>query len=373
MVVGAFSSPCQCPEEARFVRQLAPWYHCPVKARLLALYHLGMPRSSSGPAEVDIAQRTSTAPPGPKAGEEIFAGPEIQAALKRLEMARERLLSAAIAFCDGSISAGQLKAVREFLREQDLQLTRLTGRQIPPFALEQPPIEPRPVPEAPPPPPQAQSREEPSPAGPIDPEIGVQLESLDRKLGVLEENYTLGRINATQYKAIRHHYSEQREVALKLHAANPASDRWRVVLEEGRTVFLMQLNEAACRGFALYDIQTRARIFLEGTMGKTAEEAMTLLGTFCPPAAGGSAGRMLATRTEDGMSLLLIPGQHTAALMTFSQDPPGWQVRTLREVHRNFEAANHATLARGERTTLVFPDVSRIVKPQDRGEEASVL
>lgn len=321
-----------------------------------------MPRSSERPAEVETAQRPSTAPPAPKAGEETFASPEIQGALKRLEMARERLISAAIAFCDGSISAGQLKAVREFLREQDLQLTRLTGRQIPPFASELPPVKPEAIPEAPAPPP-ARPRDEPVPVGPIDPEIATQLESLDRKLEVLEENFTLGRINATQYEAIRHHYSEQREVALKLHAANPASDRWRVVLEEGKTVFLMQLNEAACRGFALYDIQTRARIFLEGTMGKSAEELMALLGTFGPPASGGSAGRMLATRTDDGMSLLLIPGQHTAALVTFSQDPPGWQVRALREVHRNFEAANHGALARGERTTLVFPDVGRIVKP----------
>jgi len=90
-----------------------------------------MPRSSGGPAEVDIAQRPSAAPPGPKAGEEIFASPEIQATLKRLEMARERLLSAAIAFCDGSISAGQLKAVRELAAIQAGEDVPITSHGVP--------------------------------------------------------------------------------------------------------------------------------------------------------------------------------------------------------------------------------------------------
>ncbi len=300
---------------------------------------------------------------GPKAGEETLVGPEIQVALKNLEMARERLLAAAIAFADGEISGPQLRAVREFYREQDLLLTRLTGSQVPPFADDRTGVAPETVPEA----------HAPFPA-PVEPlqgmplaeeageELGAQLASLERKMARLEQDFALGTINPTQYRAVRRHYHEQREVALKLHATNPSSDRWRVILEEGKTIFLLQLNEAACLGFAIYDIQSRGRIFLEGSMAHSAEEAMALLGTFGPPTSSGN-GRMLATRTDDGDSLLLIPGKHTAALVRFTSDPPGWQVRALREVHRNFEAANHISLARGERITLVFPDVSRMVKP----------
>lgn len=315
--------------------------------------------------------------------------PEIREAIERRDLARDRLLSAAIAFCDGTIGAAQLRAVREFLREQDLHLARLTGRGAPPFV--EPPTVVRPV--SPP-------REKPGPAEPVPAkpgpekkarrlaaqeeqwlggppqgpsstplakgeiglEIAARLAGLDRKMSRLEQDFSLGRVNSTQYQAIRRHYTEQREVALRLHASNPKSDRWRVVLEEGRTEFILQLNEAACLGFALYDIKTRHRIYLEGTMGQSAEEAMALLGTFGPPTSESSPGLMLATRTDDGNSLLLIPGRFTAALITFSEDPPGWQVRALREVHRNFEAANAASLARGERRTLVFPDVGRIVK-----------
>jgi hypothetical protein len=312
---------------------------------------------------VDTRANQGRGPEAPRPGEERFAGPEIQAALRNLELARDRLLAAAMAFSDGEITAQQLRAVREFYREQDLLLTRLTGTPIPPFTDRPHPSEPEPIPEAQVPmPAPVEPRQEVKQAEEAGEEIGTQLAQLERKMAQLEQDYALGNINPTQYRAVRRHYHEQREVALKLHASNPRSERWRVVLEEGKTVFLLQLNEASCLGFAIYDTQSRARTFLEGSMGRSAEEAMALLGTFGPPTVSGT-GRMLATRTDDGDSLLLIPGQYTVALVRFTSDPPGWQVRALREVHRNFEAANHVALARGERITLVFPDVSRIVKP----------
>lgn len=321
----------------------------------------------SGQAEVQTRQEPAQTNPIPRRdGGETYVSPEIGAALRRLDLARERLVSATIAFCDGAISFEQLRAVREYYRQQDLYLTQLSGRQVPPF--EEEPASPEPEVIEPAALPAVEVAPQPELTLPLQLEgeqaddIRARIALLDRKLAILEENFAMGRINATQYRAIRKHYMEQRQVALRLHASNPRSDRWRVVLEEGKTVFLMQLNEAACLAFALYDMQTRQRIFLQGRMGPTAEEAMALLGTFGPPAAEGDAGRMLATRTDDGQSLLLVPGRHTAALITFSQDPPGWQVRAVREVHRNFEAANHAALARGERKNLVFPDLSRILK-----------
>jgi hypothetical protein len=360
-----------------------------------AMYHQRMGADPGPAGQVQTKeQRLGRRSAGESTAEMGRESPEIKEAIERRDLARDRLLSAAIAFCDGTIGAAQLRAVREFLREQDLHLARLTGRGTPPFV--EPPTAVRPVsppreklaaaepvaarpgleqgatgiPAAGIPPQEEQwlglppqgSSAPPLAKGEIGLEIAARLAGLDRKVSRLEQDFSLGRVNPTQYQAIRRHYTEQREVALRLHANNPKSDRWRVVLEEGRTEFILQLNEAACLGFALYDIKTRHRIYLEGTMGQTAEEAMALLGTFGPPTSESSPGLMLATRTDDGNSLLLIPGRFTAALITFSEDPPGWQVRALREVHRNFEAANAASLARGERRALVFPDVGRIVR-----------
>ncbi len=310
-----------------------------------------MPRGQSE-LEAEVAQTEREA-----------ADPAIQRGREQLAIARERMLSAALAFCDGTISAGQLRAVREFLREKDSHLAKLEGATVPVFVED--------------PPPQAEVGligEETLTDRSIKetlrleletedaPELMEMLTALDEKLDRLEDDFEHGRINASQYRAIRRHYQEQREVALRLKQAHPRSDRWRVVLEEGRTTFLMQLNEAQCTCVALFDLNSRERIFLQGDMPPAAEEAMGLLRTFGPPRQESGPGRMLATHLDDSSCLLLIPGHFTAVLAIFSQDPPGWQVRALKEVLLNFEAANRTGLRKSQHEKLVFPDLRRFVK-----------
>jgi hypothetical protein len=305
----------------------------------------------------------------------------LEEAYARLDQARRRLLSASIAFCDGSISAGQLRAVRELLRETEQRIIQLGGDQARPFvderaapsSISSPEVvqaekADTPSPSAKPasaaerqvfaPPEAAAADQLPSESG----DLRDMLLSLDQKITRLEQDFQQGRINASQYRAIRRHYLEQRQVAIRLRQAHPESERWRVVLEEGKTSFLLQLNEASCRGIGFYAINSRERLFLQGNMPPSAEEAMALLGTFGASGNDSPPGRMLATQAEDGTTLLLIPGKYTAALVVFSQDPPGWQVRALREVHQNFEAANKAALSRNQHASLIFPDLSRFIR-----------
>lgn len=286
---------------------------------------------------------------------------------EKLDKARQRMLSAAVAFCDGLISAGQLRAVREMLREQELRFAKLEGEGSPPFVE---PAAPTPATSPSVPVEQLQPAEPAAgaeglfdrPRGPINEELQSMLGHLDEKIGNLEGDFQQGRINASQYRAIRRHYMEQHEVALRLHRANPASDRWRIVLEEGKTTFLMQLNEAECRCIAFYDLASRDCMLLQGELPNEAEEAMRFLSTFGHGPSDQPTGRMFATQTDDGANLLLIPGRYTAALVAFSDEPPGWQVRALREVLRNFEAANNVALDRGERKALVFPNLNRFFR-----------
>lgn len=294
------------------------------------------------------------------------ANPEFQQAQQKLAKAKERMLSAAVAFCDGLISAGQMRAVREMLREQELRVSELQGEQQIPFVEEQP--DPTPASPAVP----AEAIREPEEriadssssdgAKAIDEELRQMLDHLDDKIARLETDFQQGRINASQYRAIRRHYREQHEVALRLHQSNPRSDRWRIVLEEGKTSFLMQLNEAECRCIAFYDLGSQDCIYVQGELPSEAEEAMRFLSTFGQPPGKGTNGRMFATQTDDGTNLLLIPGRFTAALVAFSEEPPGWQVRALREVLRNFEAANSGPLNEGERESLVFPNLDRFFR-----------
>lgn len=309
------------------------------------------PMSESGPlVETEVADQET----------ETGVDPEIQRAHEQLALARERMLSSALAFCDGTISAGQLRAVRELLREQDMRLTQLEG-ETPPVFVEDVPAEDFIVDDSL----TEQSIEETLKLElerQESPELMEMLSNIDEKIERLEDDFETGRINGSQYRAIRRHYQEQREVAMRLKEAHPSSDRWKVVLEEGRTTFLMQLNEALCTCVAIYDRKDRDQIFIQGEMPDAAEEAMGLLRTFGPPREESGPGRMLATHLDDGSGLLLIPGSYTAVLAVFSQDPPGWQVRALKEVLLNFEAANRAALRKSEYKKLVFPDLRRFVK-----------
>jgi hypothetical protein len=291
---------------------------------------------------------------------ETGVDPEVQRARDQLALARERMLSSALAFCDGTISAGQLRAVRELLREQDMRLTQLEG-ETPPVFVEDVPAEDFVAEDS-----LTEQSIEESLKLELErhesPELMDMLSNIDEKIERLEDDIENGRINGSQYRAIRRHYQEQREVAMRLKEAHPSSDRWRVVLEEGRTTFLMQLNEALCTCVALYDLKDREQIFIQGDMPDSAEEAMGLLRTFGPTRKESGPGRMLATQLDDGSGLLLIPGSYTAVLAVFSQDPPGWQVRALKEVLLNFEAANRAALRKSKFNKLVFPDLQRFVK-----------
>lgn len=289
---------------------------------------------------------------------------EYKDALDWLERAQEKFLSAAIAFCDGSISEGQLRAARELLREWEQRVSKMEGVEAAPFVEEEPStIHPLP--------PDVVTtdkitdtviEEDEIPDEDLPQDLKQRLALLDQKMSRLEQDYQQGRINSSQYRAVRRHYMQQREVALRMNKMYPESDRWQVVLEEGKTSYLIQLNEAACHAVGLYNINSRERIFIEGDMPTSAEDAMGLLGTFGASEEEGMSSRMFATQIEDGSALLLIPGTSTVCLGVFSQSPPAWQVRALREVHRNFEVVNHATLEDDKLDKLIFPDLTRFIK-----------
>lgn len=323
------------------------------------------PTQTSAPASSTVGESPPSAEREPASSS---VRPEIQEAQKSLERARERFHSAALAFCDGLISEGQLRAVREMLQEKELHLAEIEGEHAAPFREEEPVVHLHleSLPERKLPSSEAAAPSRDTTQGlqelELDQELETKLARLTEKIARLEADFHQSRINATQYRAIRRHYLEQHEVALRLHKANPTSDRWRVVLEEGKTRFLMQLNEAECRCVAFYDMSSRDCIYVEGELPPESEDAMRFLATFGPNSEEPRAGRMFATQTDEGVNLLLIPGRHTAALVAFSDEPPGWQVRALREVLRNFEAANQVALSRGERKSLVFPNLDRFFR-----------
>ena len=311
------------------------------------------------------------------------------AALTRLRNARQRLYSAAIAFCEGHISEGQLRAVRELLRAHEQHFAETGEIMVPPFIdeldlssqlPESDQEESTPTAETPAPKTRTPSPEPPTaltpepelkPRMPLDEDpvqtIQQKLDSLEKKIQVLEEDIHKGRINPAQYRAIRRHYQEQRSIAVQLHKKHPESDRWRVVLEDGKTTFLMQVNESICFGVSCYAYETHQLLFYEGHLPEGSESGISFLGAFGGPMPKDQTRRMFGTQTDDGTTLLLIPGQYSAAVAAFSKEPPEWQARALREVHRNFEYANRAVLGEGVVRPLVSPDLSNFIRSKPTG------
>jgi hypothetical protein len=337
----------------------------------------GMSTDPLGLRDLDHKSRSpGSGDSGPEqpVGEEILEGQE---ELAHLQKARQRLYSAAIAYCEGHISAGQLRAVRELLRSHEQHYAEKGEVILPPFIEELtendevdiqaeiaesldaavPPIQPI-APLEPPTP--DESLNEPV-EDPDDP-MHEKLVTLEKKLGRLEEDIHAGRINPSQYQAVSKHYEEQRTVAIRLRDRHPGSDQWRVVLEDGKTNFLMQIHEAVCYGVAFYEYKSHELLYLEGRLPDRSTESISFLGAFGGPVAGDHSERMYATQSEDGTTLLLIPGKYSAALIAFSKEPPEWQARALREVHHNFEYANRTTFERGLTRSLVFPNLSNFIR-----------
>jgi len=103
-----------------------------------------------------------TSPPDVSQDESQRLNPELDAAIKRLRTARTQFISAAIAFCDGLISDGQLRATRELLREKEILVEQLAkGDEIP--------IIEEPLPEGPP------QELEVVDTGPLETEVEVDL------------------------------------------------------------------------------------------------------------------------------------------------------------------------------------------------------
>jgi hypothetical protein len=113
---------------------------------------------------------------------------------------------------------------------------------------------------------------------------------------------------------------------------------------------------------AFFDYKSHELLYLEGRLPDRSTESISFLGAFGGPVAGDQSERMYATQSEDGTTLLLIPGQYSAALVAFSKEPPEWQARALREVHRNFEYANRTTFERGLTRSLIFPNLSNFIR-----------
>ena len=171
------------------------------------------------------------------------------------------------------------------------------------------------------------------------------LEFLDRKIQEVTTEFTKGNINQAQYEVVFTHYHEQRALVERILSRNPVSDSWQQAAAGGFTDYLRQQHAAEVMGYALCDNRSGKII---QTIGKLDLQAELLAPMLASLSEADVAQGAKCTQIEGGRWLVLVPGQYTAAVMLFSNEPTGEQLKTITTLHREFEKENLAVLERGE-------------------------
>jgi len=202
------------------------------------------------------------------------------------------------------------------------------------------------------------SAPQPTPTPPESPtNPTAALTTLRRKMELVSDEFAQGKINRAQFNAVYKRYSEQRTIIERLLERNPDSQAWKQVIGvKGQTGFLRTHFEAQPLYFVVYRHNHFEPIMIGGKQ-KASEDlikpVLTLVWSM-PTRPKNGLGRK---QIGDTQWLILACGDNTATAVMFSLEPSIAQARLVRDLHADFERANHAALARGwivpER--MVFP------------------
>ncbi len=196
----------------------------------------------------------------------------------------------------------------------------------------------------------------PAAESPTNPHIA--LNTLRRKMELISDEFSQGKINRAQFNAMYKRYSEQRTIIERLLERNPQSQAWRQVIGvKGQTGFLRQHFEAQPLYFALYRHHHYEPIMSGGKLPPDPlliKPVLTLVWSMSNRPKNGLGRKPMG----DTQWLILAVGESAATAVMFSLEPSIAQARLVRDLHADFERANQAALARG----WVVPE--RMVFPQ---------
>jgi seryl-tRNA synthetase len=204
----------------------------------------------------------------------------------------------------------------------------------------------------------------PAPDTPANPVSALNV--LRQKMQTIADEFAEGKINRAQFNAMYKRYSEQRTIIERLVQRNPDSDAWRQVMgTKGYTSYLRSHFEAQPLYYAIHAHRQEKPIVMGGTKSAVATSLQPLLEAVWKmsniPKAG--VGRK---SLANGEWLILVIGEYALTAVVFSLEPSIVQARLVRDLHNDFERANHAALAR----KWIIPD--RMVFPQRALTEASL-
>ncbi len=180
---------------------------------------------------------------------------------------------------------------------------------------------------------------------------------LREKMARLANEFAEGKLNQAQFDAIYARYSEQRDITERLLERDPGSQAWQAVIQPGHTQFLKQHYAAVPLSYAIYDLASGTRIALTGTLQMRRPQLEAVLQRLRVVIGERGIPDPAQKALSDGKYVVFVPEELTVAVVIFSRKPSAGQVARLKDIHHDFERANHRALRHRDYNTarMVFP------------------
>ncbi len=182
------------------------------------------------------------------------------------------------------------------------------------------------------------------------------LEILRRKMEVVANEFSQGKINRAQFNAIYGRYSEQRTIIERLIERNPENDAWKHAAASGHTSFLRDHFEARLLYYLVYQHEMPKPLIMGGRQQADIDIVSRVLKTLWGMKNRPKVG-LARKNMGNSQWLILAVGEYAVTLALFFLEPSMAQANLVRDLHADFERANRRALEKGTRTLdrFVFP------------------
>lgn len=211
---------------------------------------------------------------------------------------------------------------------------------------------PQPVAQTPQPPPQPTA---PTPKAPRDPQGAI--EELRHKMEMVARQYASGEINRAQFNAIYGRYNEQRVIIERLVERNPENTTWQQVATQGHTSFLLSHFEARALYYITYRLDMATPLMMGGSQQPDIEKHIEPVLRALQQSTNRPKAGLARKALESGRWLVLAVGKYAVTMVLFMLEPSKTQLQRVRDLHMDFERANHHALDRRTNSLhrMVFP------------------
>ncbi len=198
------------------------------------------------------------------------------------------------------------------------------------------------------------------------------IDTVHSKMSKLVTEFASGAINRTQFHHLYDRYQRQiMTVAQLITESDP--DSWKeAIVESEDTYHIRKRLTANAMGVSIYDNESGIPIETLGEFAVDTALIVPMLSSYRSATAEIFRAGMRRTEMENGNWLCFVPGNYTTLIALFSLEPSDNQLQTVERMHKDFEAANKASLqARNvDPSALAYPFLSFVTQAKKRRGDA---